>query len=62
MCKCNEVSESKCMVINESVNELVALIKEQSGQYYLEGLEHRWIMKINYCPLCGRELAEEGWW
>lgn len=50
------------MVINESINELVALIKEQSGQYYLEGLEHRWIMKINYCPLCGRELAEEVWW
>ena len=50
------------MIIPNSKNDLVVLLKDVTGDYLLEGLNTEVNVPVNYCPICGRNLKEEAWW
>lgn len=61
-CQCVNIDKHKMMIIPNSKNDLVVLLKDVTGDYLLEGLNTEVNVPVNYCPICGRNLKEERWW
>ena len=61
-CQCEDINEHQMMIIQETMNDLVVMVQEVEGNWFLEGLNSRTIIPIKYCPICGRDLKEERWW
>jgi hypothetical protein len=57
-CICNvKEGEEKLISVGDWVNLYIELI---CGEYWISGVaDGNAIMKINYCPICGRKLEKE---